>query len=334
MQVTQQEGPEPPTLDEEAADEGDALDEHVADQPVRPVEPVEGLPEVDYHGLFQTLTRRYGAVPPEALQAVLSPALLRIASLNDDKFTIIVDDQTSELLVPGMTGKFVPAEYEQGAAGWREIAKGRIVAVDGNEARGHVYVGSGRRERLTTALQELDAGDVLEVDQYGAAAKVLSSLVEYSLAQKARAAGFKVRRMPEDVAQDVGEYYSYDFEFERDGAKKRVEVKSLWGTNTDYARLIHSKTKGYETSSCKFATQDVFAVSLFLRTGHLDDFAFAVSVSAIESSEFGLPIARKRGGVDLPDYVTQNPLVPDPLARPWFATIDEVWQAHEQLRVR
>lgn len=240
------------------------------------------------------LTRRYGAVAPEALQAVLAPALLRLASLEGDEFTIVIDETTTELLVPGMTGKFVPAEYDDGSAPWREIAKGRIVAIEGNEARGKVYVGSGSKERLKAAIEELEAGDLLEVDQYGAAAKVLSSLVEHSLARKAKDAGYAVRRMPEDVAREVGEYYSYDFEFERDGVKKRVEVKSLWGTNTDFARLIHSKTKGYETSSCKFATQDIFAVSLFLRTGHLEDFALAVSVSVNVSSDFGLPVAKKR----------------------------------------
>lgn len=321
-----------PTVSDDLAEESDALDEHVADQPVRPVEPAEQIPEVDYLGLFQTLIRRYGAVAPEALQAVLAPALLRLTSLEGDTFTIEVDDQTSELLVPGMTGKFVPAEYDEGTSSWREIAKGRIVAIEGDEARGKVYVGSRRKDRLATALEELEQGDLLEVDQYGAAAKVLSSLVEYSLGQKARASGLTVRRMPEDVAQEVGEYYSYDFEFERDGVIKRIEVKSLWGTNTDFARLIHSKTKGYETSSCKFVTQDIFAVSLFLRTGVLSDFAFAVSVSVNESLEFGLPVAKKRDGAELPDYVTQNPLVPSPLEPPWFGSIEEAWEAHGQVR--
>ena len=71
---------------------------------------------------------------------------------------------------------------------------------------------------------------------------------------------------------------------ERGGMQKRLEVKSLWGTNTRFARLIHStttkptgdpntwtpqqKANYYPTSSCKFATQDFFAVGTFLRTGN------------------------------------------------------------------
>ena len=124
--------------------------------------------------------------------------------------------------------------------------------------------------------------------------------------------------MPEDMAQHIGTYRNYDFEVEKKGVRKKVEVKSLWGTNTKFARLIHSKTDGYPTSSCKFATQDFFAVSLFLRTGRIQDFAFARSVPK-NVKLYGLPRAGK-----FPAHVNQNP----PCAvgdGTWFGSLDEVW---------
>lgn len=57
--------------------------------------------------------------------------------------------------------------------------------------------------------------------------------------------------MPEDCAKHLGTYYNYDFEFEKNGITKKVEVKSIWGTDTRFARLIHSKSKTHLTSSCK-----------------------------------------------------------------------------------
>ncbi len=127
-----------------------------------------------------------------------------------------------------------------------------------------------------------------------------------------------MRRMPEDMAKHLGQYYNYDFEFERYGVIKKVEVKSLWGTNTDFARLIHSTGKDYPTSSCKYATQDIFAVSLFLRTGNIRDFAFARSVPSDEKS-YGLPPAS-----GYPEHVNQNPRceIGDGV---WFGSIEEVW---------
>ena len=107
---------------------------------------------------------------------------------------------------------------------------------------------------------------------------------------------------------------------------KKVEIKSLWGTNTRYARLIHGKSTGndsgksnyYATSSCKFATQDIFAVSLFLRTGDIASFAFARSIPK-DVASYGLPRTTQ-----FPDYVNQNPEceIGDGT---WFATIEEVW---------
>lgn len=148
---------------------------------------------------------------------------------------------------------------------------------------------------------------------------MLSGLVEYTLAEIATKQGYIVRRMPEDVARHVNKYYYYDFEFEKDGIYKRVEVKSLWGTDTRFARLIHSLGKSHKTSSCKFDSQDIFAVNLFLRTGNIRDFAFARSVPK-EMKPYGLPSASKYPGI----YVNQNP--PCMIGNgTWFSTIDEVW---------
>ena len=285
---------------------------------------------IDYKAMFERLTKRYGGATPQALESILCPVLIPIRSLDKTiqklprqnhyraSFTIDVTDECAEFVVPGRTGKFVPAAYKD-TGGWREIAKGRILSVDARSrtAQGEVYCG-GRRSELEAALQELTAADLLEIDQYGASAKVLSGLVEYSLVQVLKDSGYSVRRMPEDMAQHIGTYLNYDFQVEKDGIIKKVEVKSLWGTNTRFARLIHSLTDGYPTSSCKFATQDFFAVSLFLRTGNIRDFAFARSVSDT-LKPYGLPPAEKH-----PDHVNQNPTCQIGDGK-WFASLDDVW---------
>ena len=231
-----------------------------------------------------------------------------------------IDRECEDLIVPGRTGKFVPASYRDGGV-WKELAKGRILTVDraAGIAEGEVYTGaSGKKSELESALAILAHKDCWEVDQYGASAKILSGLVEYSLVRNLKAAGYSIRRMPEDTAKHIGTYAYCDFHAEKGGVVKKVEVKSLWGTNTRFARLIHSKGKGYPTSSCKFSSQEFFAVSLFLRTGNIRDFAFARSV-AKDLKPYGLPRAGK-----YPDHVNQNPLceIGDGT---WFASLDEVW---------
>lgn len=288
------------------------------------------MPTSDYGELLNKIIRRYGGATPEAFEAVLCPLLIPIRTLDKTiiripgqshyraSFTVEITDEIAQVMQVGRTGKFVPATYNSGGV-WREIAKGRIISVDYNSriAEGEIYVGSNRND-LEIAINTLNEEDLLEVDQYGAAAKVLSGLVEHSLALKAQAEGYNVYRMPEDLARHLGAYYHYDFVFQKNGISKKVEVKSLWGTNTKYARLIHSKGGGYLTSSCKFATQDFFAVSLFLRTGNIHDFAFARSVSQ-RSKPYGLPEAS-----NYPEYVHQNPKCEVGDGR-WFATIEEVW---------
>jgi hypothetical protein len=286
---------------------------------------------IDYKALFERLTKRYGGATPEALEGILCPILIPIRTLDKRvfriegqphwraSFTIAIDSECEELMVPGRTGKFVPNAYAAGG-GWKEIAKGRILRVD-SEARvadGEVYCG-GKRKDLEGALAELAEDDYLEIDQYGASAKVLSGLVEYSLVRILREAGYTVRRMPEDMAQHIGTYRHFDFEVQKGGVTKKLEAKSLWGTNTKLARLIHSKTDNYPTSSCKFETQDFFAVSLFLRTGNIRDFAFARSVPK-DLKPYGLPRAEK-----YPAHVNQNPTceIGDGT---WFGALEEVWK--------
>ena len=285
----------------------------------------------------------------ESLVAVLCPLLIHIHTLDKGvfrvdgqshyraSFTVEVTDDNQVVLQRGRTGKFVPGNFRtEPTALWNEIAKGRILEVDevARIALGEVYIGSASKQKLEEALEQLAITDLLEIDQYGASAKVLSGLAEYQLVEMARAGGYSIRRMPEDMAKHLGPYPNFDFELEKEGVVKKVEVKSLWGTNTECARLIHSTTrrpsgpeenwtaedrrKYYPTSSCKFATQDIFAVNLFLRTGDIRDFAFARSVPA-DVEVHGLPRVNA-----FPEHVTQNPLcwVGD---RTWFATIDEVW---------
>ena len=298
---------------------------------------------------MKMLARRYKA-EPGALIAVLCPLLVPIDTLDKTifvapgqgharaTFTVRLSEENIGVLVRGRTGKFVPASYGSGEPGWREIAKGRIIDVDYDTgiAAGEIYLGFGGKDeqQLQIALDQLTQNDFLEIDQYGVAAKALSGLTEYYLVEHLKSRGFQGVRMPEDMAAHLGTYMNFDFLIKRDGIQKRLEVKSLWGTNTKFARLIHSTTtppKGdsktwtesqnanyYPTSSCKFATQDFFAVSLFLRTGNIEELAFARSIPS-DLKPYGLPRARK-----YPEHVSQNPscTVGDGT---WFATIDEVW---------
>lgn len=289
---------------------------------------------IDYKALFERLTKRYGGATAESLESVLCPVLIPIRTLDKSvirialqkhfraSFAITLDKSCEDLIAPGCTGKFVPRTYKEGGV-WRELAKGRILTVDSETltAEGEIYYGAGgKKSEIVKALLELSEHDYWELDQYGASAKVLSGLVEHSLAQVLKADGYTVMRMPADMAQHIGGYAYYDFGVTKSGVTKKLEAKSLWGTNTRFARLIHSKnaSKGYPTSSCKFATQDFFAVSLFLKSGNINDFAFARSVPS-NIKPYGLPRA-----VKFPDHVNQNPTcsVGDGT---WFGTLDEVW---------
>lgn len=295
---------------------------------------------------FRELLRRYTGTTPEAFIDVLCPILIPVHSIDPDifkvegqshyraSFEVEITELNSGILCRGRTGKFVPGVFADGGV-WREIAKGRFIEVDtaAGIASGEIYTG-GKKADLANALKEITTNDLLEIDQYGAAAKVLSGLAEHALVKQLIEQGCEVRRMPEDMARHLGAYANYDFKVTLGGQTRKVEVKSLWGTNTRFSRLIHStnsKPKGnpedwtdqqkknyYPTSSCKFATQDIFAVSLFLRTGSISDFAFARSVP-IDIADYGLPRSTK-----YPDHVNQNPLC-DIGNGSWFGSIGEVW---------
>ncbi len=146
--------------------------------------------EVDHNRFFQNLIKRYGGVDLAALERVLCPILVPICSLDKKitritgqshyraSFVIKITEDCREIIQLGRTGKFVPRLYVEGGP-WKEIAKGRIIEIDQEKglATGEVYTG-GSKDRLEQALTELSEDDYLEIDQYGAAAKVLSGLVE------------------------------------------------------------------------------------------------------------------------------------------------------------
>lgn len=286
---------------------------------------------IDYQELFSRLTKRYGLVDPEALLKVLVPLHVPIQTLDKQifrvpgqkhwraSFTVELNERSRSILAPGRTGKFVSKGHVKGVEPWSEICKGRVLKIDPSRAvaEGEVYVGSNKKG-LEKALEALTCDDYLEIDQFGASAKVLSSLTEAALATVLEEEGYEVLRMPEDMAKHIDHYANYDFQATRNGVTKKIEVKSIWGTDTRFARLIHSKGEEYLTSSCKFATQDFFAVSLFLRTGNIRDFAFARSVP-IDVAPYGLPRAGK-----FPDYVNQNPLceIGDGT---WVSDLSQIW---------
>lgn len=195
--------------------------------------------------------------------------------------------------------------------------------------------------RLEQALQAVRVGDYFEIDPFGVTSKIESALCEAAFFTMCQNAGFSVTRMPENVAMHVGTQNYYDFRLERGHRVYRVELKSLWGTDTTKARLIHTVSKSgggknsvrkdrqvWKTSSCRFKDQDIFAVSLWLRTGCITDFAFAISCSANSCARWGLPSSAKH-----PDHVTQNPPISFPPSRPWTTEINEVCRLFDRLMV-
>ena len=140
---------------------------------------------MDKDEYFLELSKRYRGVEPEALVAVMCPLLVPIRSIDRNvhkvagqshwraSFSLELDEVNSSVVQVGRTGKFVPNAYHTGEA-WREIAKGRITDLDvvNGIAHGEIYNGS-TKSKLEEALRELNTGDFLEIDQYGASAKIL-----------------------------------------------------------------------------------------------------------------------------------------------------------------
>jgi hypothetical protein len=281
----------------------------------------------DLDRLIGGLLHRFGGADLDLVAEVLLPLRIPLAEHGTVPqrygpgwgvpFRIEVGTESPHLF-RGRTGKVVSAESVGGTAPWAEILKARIHEVRPGEATGELHT-SGPRANLEAGLALLRPGAVLEIDRFGAAAKVESALTEAAFVRHAIEEGYQVVRMPEDIARHLGAYYNFDFLLTKDGQSRRVENKSLWGTNTRYARLIKSKTATHLTSSCRFDAQEIFAVSLWLRTGRITDFAFARSRPIDAAHPWGLPTA-----TGYPDYVHQNPRL-DVGDGVWFPRISDVW---------
>lgn len=271
------------------------------------------------------------------LSRVLTPYRLKILVISDPKekgkskklFRAEVTGDIWTTFEQGTTGKVVPKSYVQGSAPWREIVKARILQSFPTYVEGELYF-SG--PRLQAALEEVQIGDYLEIDPFGVTSKVESALAEAAFFQQAQSQGFNVIRMPENVAMHIGTQSYYDFRLQKGGKEYWVELKSLWGTDTTKARLIHTVSRDgggknaarkdrqvWRTSSCRFKDQDIFAISMWLRTGRITDFAYALSVPSDKHRTWGLPKVPK-----FPEHVTQNPPVPEPPSGVWTSDLLEV----------
>lgn len=286
--------------------------------------------------LIEKLLRRFKGATFEMIELVLLPLEAGITKLDKTLVRVgkhkvamfeIAKGTEHPTITRGRSGKVVPRAFTEGTGDWKELIKARIHDAGPGFASGELHYAA---RELQSRLESVNVGDIFEIDQYGITAKFESALTEAALVAHALERGYKVTRLPEDIARHLGEYYDCDFMFEKDGVKKRVESKSLWGTDTSKARLIHSVGGRYETSSCKFVTQDIFAVNLWLRTGCITDIAFARSILKDDSHPYGLSPATKRKKAEkgpkiiLPDYVGQNPDCHIGNGT-WFGSIDEVW---------
>lgn len=284
------------------------------------------------------LLQRFGGATKELLDRVLTPYRLRVSKINlvegprgvrTATFAAEVPPDMLTTLEEGTTGKVVPRSHVEGSSPFKELIKGRILQAGPHSVHGELYFNAAR---FHTAVRTVQVGDYLEIDPFGVTSKIESALCEAAFFVRARIHGFEVVRMPENVAKHVGTQNYYDFKLERRGSRYQIELKSLWGTDTTKARLIHTVSKSgggknsarsdrqvWHTSSCRFADQDIFAVSLWLRTGQITDFAFALSIPDEKHSEWGLPKVPK-----YPGHVTQNPPIADPPSGPWTTDLLEI----------
>ncbi len=283
------------------------------------------------------------------LDRVLTPYRLRIVDISTEGsagprksstvFRAEVPTEVWTTFEEGTTGKVVPKDYVEGDSPWREVVKGRILRSLPDHVDGELYFDSAR---LKAALAEVKHGDYLEVDPFGVTSKIESALCEAAFFLQAQELGFKVTRMPENVAKHIGTQNYFDFRLEKNSTVYRIELKSLWGTDTTKARLIHTVSRDgggknsarkdrqvWATSSCRFKDQDIFAVAMWLRTGRITDFSYALSVSQDENEEWGLPRVPKH-----PGHVTQNPPIPSPPGGPWTSNLLAACQRVDASRVR
>ena len=288
---------------------------------------------MDYEILVKNILKRYQGMREEAFESIFCPRVIPIKKIVNNvflmpgqqhwraSFQIEIKEEYEDLIQVGREGTFVPASYAKGAGEWKNLAKGRIINVDRENgiAYGEVLFGN-TKEELEVALLNLKEEDYLEIEEFEISEKITKALIEYNLAELAKKAGYSVAKLPMVRGKAADSPDEYPFEFTKDGVTKRIQVKSLWSEDPRYARLIHPKSNRYLTSSCKFDAQDLFAVSLYPRTGNTMDFAFAKSVSKAQDPVHGLEEARGFAG-----FVTQNPECEiDNIV--WFDSLDKVWQ--------
>lgn len=288
---------------------------------------------MNYEALVKGILKRYQGMSEEAFKNIFCPALIPIYKIVNNvflmpgqqhwraSFQIKIQEEYSGLIIEGREGCFVPATYVAGEGEWKNLAKGRIINVDKESglAYGEILFGN-TKEELEAALENLKEEDYFEIEEYGMSERITTALVEYNLVQLAEKKGYQVTKLPKIKSKAADAPDEYPFEFTKNGVTKRIQVKSLWLEDTRYARLIHPKSNRYLTSSCKFDAQDIFAVSLYPRTGNTIDFAFAKSISNVLDPLHGLPEARGFAG-----FVAQNPECEiDNIV--WFDSLDGVWE--------
>ena len=288
---------------------------------------------MSYENLVKNILKRYQGMSEEAFENIFCPTLIPVHKIVKNvflmpaqqhwraSFQIEIREEYSELMMEGREGTFVPASYARGEGEWKNLAKGRIVNVDKDSkiAYGEILFGN-TKEELTAALENLKEEDYFEIEEYEISEKITTSLVEYNLVQLAKKGGYQVVKLPRVRGKAADAPDEYPFEFIKGGVTKRIQVKSLWPEEPKYARLIQPKSNRYLTGNCKFDAQDIFAVSLYPRTGNTMDFAFARSISKNEDSIHGLEEARGFAG-----FVVQNPECEiDNIV--WVDSLDGVWQ--------
>ena len=300
--------------------------------------------------ILDELLRRFSGATPEMLRRVLSPYRLSITSIDQTvqksaggrefvTFEASVPTDVWSTLEAGVSGKVVPHEFVHASGSWREIVKARIYTCANGKATGELHLaGAGR---FTAALAVVKLGDVIEIDPFGVTSKIESALTEAAFFQIATDAAWSVTRMPENVAMLLGTQNYHDFRLEKGAEVVRIELKSLWGTDTTQCRLIHTKSREgntgknakredrqeWRTSSCRFEDQDIFAVSMWLRTGRIVDFAYALSVPTAIDAALGLKATKA-----YPEHVVQNIAIADPPSGAWTTKLEEAVERLRTLR--
>lgn len=307
--------------------------------------------QVAVQGIVAELARRFKGATPKMIDRVLTPYRFPITHIGTMvkksrshryvEFEATIPGDTWSELEKGSSGKVVPKEYVEGTADWRELLKARVHTCRGGKVLGELHLpGSGR---FTAAREIVKIGDFVEIDPFGVTSKIESALVEAAFFTMCRDRGWSTTRMPENVAMHFGTQNYYDFRLTKGSEVIRVELKSLWGTDTTLCRLIHTKSREggrgknaarsdrqiWRSSSCRFHDQDIFAVNLWLRTGRITDFAYALSVPSDLDRTWGLPATR-----NYPEHVVQNITVSDPPSGVWTSDLESAMDRLRQIRAR